>query len=61
MNTVHQEVQHEEQRSVGEQSINVEDESMKEVLQKRPNDIAHEETHESFGIGFRGGRSQCIN
>jgi len=55
MNAVHQEMQHEEERSIGEQTINVEDKSMKEVLQKRPNDIANEETHESFGVGFRGG------
>ena len=54
MNAMHQEMQHEEQWSIGEQTINVEEKSMKEVLQKRPNGIAYEETQEGFGVGFRG-------
>lgn len=51
MDTVKQEVQHQEERPVGQPRVNVEEESVEGVLEDRPDDVAQQETYSSLGIG----------
>lgn len=56
MNPMHQEMQREERRPIGQQVINMEQEAMKGVLECRPDDVSCEEAHYSLsdGLGRNG-------
>lgn len=48
MDSVHHKVEHKENRAVGKDLVDVEQETMEEVFQKRPNEISEEKARKHF-------------
>lgn len=54
MDSVHQKMKHKKQWSVREDLVYMEQESVQEVFQQRPDEIAEEETWHELGPGVKG-------
>lgn len=58
MDSMHQEVQHEEHRAIREYLVNMEQEAMKKIFQNGPDDIPEEEANNRLCDGIRGNKGK---
>jgi hypothetical protein len=54
VDTVNSEMQHKEEWFVGQDAIDVEEESMEDIFQQCPNQIAEEERQQRLHVRLRG-------